>query len=73
MVIAAAPAARRVALDWGGTRLAAWLLGDGGAILAERQNGEGASVLSGGRRRSTGRLRRTACPASSTTWATRPT
>jgi 2-dehydro-3-deoxygalactonokinase len=44
----AAIAARLVALDWGSTRLRAWLLGDGGAILAERQNGDGASVLAGG-------------------------
>jgi 2-dehydro-3-deoxygalactonokinase len=48
MVSPAATAARLVALDWGSTRLRAWLLGDGGAILAERQNGDGASVLGGG-------------------------
>jgi len=47
-VNAPATAARLVALDWGSTRLRAWLLGDGGAILAERQNGDGASVLVGG-------------------------
>jgi 2-dehydro-3-deoxygalactonokinase len=44
----AATAARLVALDWGSTRLRAWLLGDGAAVLAERQNGDGASVLAGG-------------------------
>ena len=48
MVNAASSVARLVALDWGSTRLRAWLLGDGGAVLAERQNGDGASVLSGG-------------------------
>jgi 2-dehydro-3-deoxygalactonokinase len=48
VVNVAVPAARLVALDWGSTRLRAWLLGDGGAILAERQNGDGASVLAGG-------------------------
>ncbi len=48
MVNHAVTAARLVALDWGSTRLRAWLLGDGGAILAERQNGEGASVLASG-------------------------
>ena len=48
MVNAVVPAARLVALDWGSTRLRAWLLGAGGAILAERQNGDGASVLAGG-------------------------
>ncbi|MEO5689245.1 MAG: 2-dehydro-3-deoxygalactonokinase [Burkholderiaceae bacterium] len=44
----AASAARLVALDWGSTRLRAWLLGERGAILAERQSGNGASVLAGG-------------------------
>ena len=48
MVNAVVTAARLVALDWGSTRLRAWLLGHGGAILAERQNGDGASVLAGG-------------------------
>ncbi|MBW8898203.1 MAG: 2-dehydro-3-deoxygalactonokinase, partial [Massilia sp.] len=44
----AVPAARLVALDWGSTRLRAWLLGDRGAILDERQGGDGASTLQGG-------------------------
>jgi len=48
MVNPASPAARLVALDWGSTRLRAWLLGDGGAILAERQSADGASLLQGG-------------------------
>ena len=48
MVNQAVTAARVIALDWGSTRLRAWLLGEGGAILAERQNGDGASVLAGG-------------------------
>lgn len=48
MVNTPATAARLVALDWGSTRLRAWLLGDGGAVLAERQNGDGASALTGG-------------------------
>ncbi len=48
MVNAAATAGRLVALDWGSTRLRAWLLGDGGAVLAERQSGDGASALVGG-------------------------
>ena len=48
MVSHAVTAARMIALDWGSTRLRAWLLGDDGAILAERQNGDGASVLEGG-------------------------
>ena len=48
MVNHAVTAARLVALDWGSTRLRAWLLGHGGAILAERQNGDGASVITGG-------------------------
>jgi len=47
VVTSSAPAARLIALDWGSTRLRAWLLGDGGAILAERQNGDGASTLDG--------------------------
>lgn len=48
MVNAAVRDARLVALDWGSTRLRAWLLGDGGTVLAERQNGDGASALAGG-------------------------
>ncbi len=48
MVNAAASTPRLVALDWGSTRLRAWLLGDRGAVLAERQNGSGASTLAGG-------------------------
>jgi len=44
----AVTAARVIALDWGSTRLRAWLLGEGGATLAQRQNGDGASVLAGG-------------------------
>ena len=48
MVNQSVTAARMIALDWGSTRLRAWLLADGGAILAERQNGDGASVLEGG-------------------------
>jgi 2-dehydro-3-deoxygalactonokinase len=48
MVNALPGTARLVALDWGSTRLRAWLLGEGGTVLAERQNGDGASVLTGG-------------------------
>ena len=48
MVNVASGTARLVALDWGSTRLRARLLGDGAAVLAERQNGDGASVLTGG-------------------------
>ena len=48
MVNALAATPRLVALDWGSTRLRAWLLGEHGAVLAERQNGSGASVLTGG-------------------------
>ena len=48
MVNAVASVARLVALDWGSTRLRAWLLGDGGAVLAERQSDAGASTLTGG-------------------------
>lgn len=39
--------ARLIALDWGSTRLRAFLLGDGGAVLASRQTDQGASTLSG--------------------------
>lgn len=39
--------ARLVALDWGSTRLRAFLLGADGAVLAQRQSGQGASTLSG--------------------------
>lgn len=34
---------RLIALDWGSTRLRGWLLGDDGAVLAERSSGDGAS------------------------------
>ncbi|MFT7722991.1 MAG: 2-dehydro-3-deoxygalactonokinase [Roseateles sp.] len=40
-------AARLIALDWGSTRLRAFLLGDGGEVLATRQSGDGAATLSG--------------------------
>jgi 2-dehydro-3-deoxygalactonokinase len=39
---------RLIALDWGSTRLRGWLLGDGGAVLAERSSADGASQLTGG-------------------------
>lgn len=39
--------ARLIALDWGSTRLRAFLLGAGGAVMATRQSGQGASTLSG--------------------------
>jgi 2-dehydro-3-deoxygalactonokinase len=48
MVNPAPATPRLVALDWGSTRLRAWLLGEHGAILAERQDASGASTLSGG-------------------------
>ena len=48
MVNSSSTVPRLIALDWGSTRLRAWLLGDSGAVLAERQNGDGASVLAGG-------------------------
>ena len=48
MVNTPSTTARMIALDWGSTRLRAWLLGEHGAVLAERQNGEGASMLEGG-------------------------
>lgn len=39
--------ARLIALDWGSTRLRAFLLGRDGQVLAQRQSGHGASTLSG--------------------------
>lgn len=39
--------ARLIALDWGSTRLRAFLLGEGGAVLATRESGDGASTLHG--------------------------
>lgn len=39
--------ARLIALDWGSTRLRAFLLGDGGEVLATRQSGDGAATLTG--------------------------
>lgn len=39
--------ARLIALDWGSTRLRAFLLGADGAVLATRQSEQGASTLSG--------------------------
>ncbi|HSW04391.1 2-dehydro-3-deoxygalactonokinase [Aquabacterium sp.] len=39
---------RLIALDWGSSQLRAWLLGDGGAVLAARSSADGASTLSGG-------------------------
>lgn len=39
--------AHLLALDWGSTRLRAFLLGTGGAVLAARESGQGASTLSG--------------------------
>lgn len=41
-------APRLIALDWGSSHLRAYLLGEGGAVLAERQSGDGASRLRGG-------------------------
>lgn len=41
------PAAKLIALDWGSTRLRAFLLGDGGQLLAQRQSDDGASTLRG--------------------------
>ncbi|MBW8847562.1 MAG: 2-dehydro-3-deoxygalactonokinase [Burkholderiales bacterium] len=38
---------RLIALDWGSTRLRAFLLGDGGEVLLTRQSDAGASTLSG--------------------------
>lgn len=40
-------AARLIALDWGSTRLRAFLLGDGGEVLATRQSDAGAATLQG--------------------------
>ncbi|MFT7773331.1 2-dehydro-3-deoxygalactonokinase [Roseateles sp.] len=40
-------AARLIALDWGSTRLRAYLLGADGSVLASRESGNGASTLSG--------------------------
>lgn len=48
MVMPASATPHLVALDWGSTRLRAWLLGEHGAILAERQDASGASILAGG-------------------------
>jgi len=48
MVNPARATPRLVALDWGSTRLRAWLLGEHGAVLAERQNASGASTIEGG-------------------------
>jgi 2-dehydro-3-deoxygalactonokinase len=48
MVTPVSATPRLVALDWGSTRLRAWLLGEHGAVLAERQNASGASTLAGG-------------------------
>ena len=39
--------ARLIALDWGSTRLRAFLLGDGREVLATRQSSDGASTLHG--------------------------
>jgi 2-dehydro-3-deoxygalactonokinase len=39
--------ARLIALDWGSTRLRAFLLGAGGALLEVRQTEDGASTLAG--------------------------
>lgn len=39
--------ARLIAMDWGSTRLRAFLLGTGGEVLATRQSNDGASTLSG--------------------------
>lgn len=41
-------APRLIALDWGSSQLRAYLLGDGGAVLAERHSADGASRLAGG-------------------------
>jgi 2-dehydro-3-deoxygalactonokinase len=45
---AAPPTARLIAIDWGSSRLRAWLLGPAGAVLAERGSDDGASRLVGG-------------------------
>jgi 2-dehydro-3-deoxygalactonokinase len=39
--------ARLIALDWGSTRLRAFLLGEGGGVLATRQSDDGAATLKG--------------------------
>lgn len=39
--------ARLIALDWGSTRLRAFLLGDGGEVLQTRQSDDGAATLQG--------------------------
>lgn len=39
--------ARLIALDWGSTQLRAFLLGDDGAVLAQRLSADGASTLAG--------------------------
>jgi len=39
--------ARLIALDWGSTRLRAFLLGAGGEVLETRQSNDGAATLSG--------------------------
>ncbi|KQY89325.1 2-dehydro-3-deoxygalactonokinase [Pelomonas sp. Root1444] len=41
------PDAKLIALDWGSTRLRAFLLGDGGKVLATRQSNDGAATLHG--------------------------
>lgn len=41
------PDAKLIALDWGSTRLRAFLLGDGGEVLATRQSNAGAATVSG--------------------------
>jgi 2-dehydro-3-deoxygalactonokinase len=45
---AAPSTARLIALDWGSSRLRAWLLDPAGAVLAERGSDDGASRLVGG-------------------------
>ncbi len=40
-------ASRLIALDWGSTRLRAFLLGDGGEVLQTRQSSDGAATLKG--------------------------
>lgn len=47
MVMRMSEQARLIALDWGSTRLRAFLLGADGAALAQRQSEQGASTLSG--------------------------
>jgi 2-dehydro-3-deoxygalactonokinase len=43
----APPTARLIAIDWGSSRLRAWLLGPAGVVLAERGSDDGASRLVG--------------------------